>query len=53
MFLSLRALCVQDPENDLVAVFLTQMMGQNPARPLHPPFTTLVYSALATPVPRL
>ena len=42
-----------DTENDLVAVFLTQMMGQNPARPLHPPFTTLVYGALATPVPRL
>lgn len=43
-----------DPSNDLVAVFLTQMMGQNPAKPLHPPLITLVYGALAdTPASRL
>ena len=41
-----------DPTTDLVAVFLTQMMGQNPARPLHPPLMTLVYGALAD-APRL
>jgi CubicO group peptidase (beta-lactamase class C family) len=43
-----------DPSNDLIAVFLTQMMGQNPARPIHPPLITLVYGALAdAPAARL
>lgn len=40
-----------DPTNDLVAVFLTQMMGQNPAKPIHPPLITLVYGALADAAP--
>ena len=40
-------------QNGMMDPMQMQMMGQNPARPLHPPFTTLAYGALATPVPRL
>eukprot|EP01048_Picozoa_sp_COSAG05_P002013 COSAG05_NODE_74_length_21769_cov_194.316290_29_plen_44_part_00 len=28
-------------------VFLTQMLGQNPARPLHPELISRVYAAIA------